>query len=100
MSDNDRKMVILILKKGASVEKNHISSNCLFFRCLMAFICCHKRRRILFLHPKDKATAVEVFDLDAGIFFEELAQLGDVDIHGAGGEVVVVLPDHLQCLGS
>ena len=56
--------------------------------------------KVLFFDPKDKAAAVEVFDFDVGIFFQKLPQLGDIDIHGAGSEVVVVLPDDLQRLGS
>ena len=57
------------------------------------------RMRLLF-HPEDEAAAVEVFDLDAGILFQEFAQLGDIDVHGAGGEVIVVLPDDFQGLRS
>ena len=42
------------------------------------------------------ALTVDVDDLDVGIVAEQLAQLGDVDVHAAGVEVVVVYPDGLQ----
>ena len=40
--------------------------------------------------------AVDVDDLYRGVVFQQLAQLGDVDIHAAGVEVIVVYPDGLQ----
>ena len=40
--------------------------------------------------------AVDVDDLDGGVGLEVLAQLGDVDVHGAGVEIVVVDPDGLE----
>ena len=42
------------------------------------------------------ALAVDVDDLDGGVIFEFLAQLGDVNVHRAGIEVVVIDPDGLQ----
>ena len=40
--------------------------------------------------------AVDVDDLDRGIVFEVLAELGDVYVHRACVEVVVVDPDGLE----
>ena len=42
------------------------------------------------------ALAVDVDDLDGGVIFEFLAQLGDVNVHRARVEVVVIDPDGLQ----
>lgn len=42
------------------------------------------------------ALAVYVDDLNLRIILEVLAKLGDIDIHGAGIEVVVIDPDGLQ----
>ena len=39
------------------------------------------------------ALAVDVDDLYVGVFFEVLAQLGDVHVHAAGVEVIVIYPD-------
>ena len=41
--------------------------------------------------------AVDVDDLNLRIVLQMLAQLGDIDIHGACIEVVVINPDGLQC---
>ena len=39
---------------------------------------------------------MDVDDFDRGVFFEMLAQLGDVDVHRTGIEVIVVNPDSLE----
>ena len=55
----------------------------------------------LFLHhvryDEAVASAMHIVDFNVGIALEELAQLGDIDIHAAGIEVVVVHPDGLEC---
>ena len=43
------------------------------------------------------ALAVDVDDLNLVVVFQVLAQLGDVNVHRASVEVVVVNPDGLQC---
>ena len=48
-------------------------------------------------HDEAVASTVYVVDFDFGVSLEELAQLGDIDIHAAGVEVVVVHPDGLEC---
>ena len=44
------------------------------------------------------AFAVDVDDFDCGVFTQVLAELGDVDVHAAGVEVVVVDPDCFERL--
>ncbi len=39
---------------------------------------------------------MDVDDFDGRVILEMLAQLGDVDVHGAGVEVIVVNPDGLE----
>ena len=57
-----------------------------------------KNFKRLFLLGRDElvALAVDVDDFDLRIVFQVLAQLGDIDVHRAGVEVVVVDPDGFQ----
>ena len=51
----------------------------------------------LFLGDELVALAVDVDDFDLFVHAQVLTQLGDVDVHGAGVEVVVVDPDLFEC---
>ena len=42
--------------------------------------------------------AVDVDNLDGRVVLEVFAQLGDVNIHAAGVEIIVINPDGLQCV--
>ena len=42
------------------------------------------------------AFAVDVDDFNRGIVFQMLAELGDIDVHRAGVEVIVINPDGFQ----
>ena len=44
------------------------------------------------------AFPMDVDNLNVGFRFKEFAQFGDIDIHAAGIEICVLLPDLFQCM--
>ena len=48
------------------------------------------------MHDELEPFSVDVHDLDTLIFFQQFAQLGNVDVHGTAVEVIVVAPDGAQ----